>query len=82
MSELAHRRYIKAPTIKDATPEDTLEAALWELRNNDEPVDHVVVIRAYIDADGLHYNVSQGGKFNIAERMGLAALVAQRVVGD
>lgn len=82
MSELAYRRYTKARTISEATPEDTLEAALWELRNNDEPVEHVIVIRAYIDAEGLHYNVSQGGKFNIAERMGLAALVSQRVVGD
>lgn len=82
MSELAHRRYKKAATIKDATPEDTLEAALWEIRNENEPVDHVVVIRAHIGPDGLHYNVSQGGKFNIAERMGLIALVSQRVVGD
>lgn len=80
MSELAHRRYIKAPTIKDATPEDTLEAALWELRSKEEPVQHVIVIRAYINDEGLHYYVSQGGTFNIAERMGLASQIAHRLL--
>lgn len=80
MSEIAHRRYKNAPTITAASPEDTLEAALWELRNEDEPVEHVIVIKAYIDDEGLHYNVMQGGKFNIAERMGLASQIAHRLL--
>ena len=80
MSELAHRRYKNAATIKDATPEDTLEAALWELRNEDEPVEHVIVIKAHINDEGLYYNVMQGGKFNIAERMGLAAQITHRLL--
>lgn len=80
MSELAHRRYLNAATIKDATPEDTLAAALWEVQNDDEPTQHVIVIRAYIDDDGLHYNVSQGGKFSIAERLGLIAQVNHRLL--
>ncbi|MEN6304157.1 MAG: hypothetical protein ABFD96_15605 [Armatimonadia bacterium] len=80
MSELAHRRYMKAPTIGDATPEDTLEAALWELRNQSDPTEHVIVIRSFINEGGMHYNVTQGGKFDIAQRLGLITQVAHRML--
>jgi hypothetical protein len=71
---------MKAATIKEATPEDTLESALWELRNGPDPVEHVVVIRAFIDENGLHYNVTQGGQFDIAQRIGLVAQVNHRLL--
>lgn len=80
MSELAHRRFYKAATMRDVSPEDTVAAALWEIQNDPEPVSHVIVIRAHVSEEGLHYNVTQGGTFNIAERMGLIAQINQKLL--
>jgi hypothetical protein len=82
MSELAHRRFMRAEKMSDVDPKDALEAVLWEIRNpepDDEPVDHVFVIRASLTEDGLAYKISQAGKFNIAERMGVINLIAARI---
>lgn len=82
MSELAHRRFMKAEKMSDVDPKDALEAALWEMKNpepDDEPIDHVIVIRAGICNEGLVYKISQAGKFNITERMGLINLIAARL---
>lgn len=78
MSEIAYRRYHKAATIKEAKIEDALEASLWELRNPEEtdPTQHVIIIKAYINEEGLHYSMTQAGSFNVAERMGLIAQIA------
>lgn len=82
MSELAHRRYMKAPTVKDADPKDALESALWEMKQEEEPTQHVIVIRAHMSDDGLNYQISQAGKFNIAERMGLMAVASTKITAD
>lgn len=79
MSEIAHRRYYKAATIKDADPKDALEAALWEMKQEGDTTEHVIVIRAFYNDEGLHYNISQAGKLDIAQRMGLISLVFNRL---
>jgi hypothetical protein len=79
MSELAYRRYHKAQTIQDASPEDALEAALYEMRHEDEPTEFVMIIRAHKDEEGLHFSMTQAGKFNVVERIGLLTMVWSNV---
>lgn len=82
MSELAHRRYMNAKTIAESSPKDALEAVLWELQDPEDATQHVIIIRASYTPEGLDYNISQAGTFNIAERMGLMALVSSRIIGN
>lgn len=84
MSELAHRRFMRAERMADVDPKDALEAVLWEMRNPEpgvEPVQHVMILRASIAEGGLEYQITQAGKFNIAERIGLLNVVTTRIAG-
>lgn len=81
MSELAYRRVQKAPTIVDIKPEDALASAIHEIVEMKEDCEHVIIIRAKMTDEGLEYNVTQGGTFDIARRMGLIALVSDKLIG-
>lgn len=80
VSELAHRRFMRAEKMSDVAPKDVIEAVLWEMQQeNSDPVEHIVILRASMGEGGLEYQVSQAGKFNVAERIGLLTVVATRL---